>query len=359
MAARVDILVVGGGPAGGAAAAEAARAGAGVVLVEAKRRLGERPHCAEWVPRLLAREVEFPERCVVQTTSNMVTIGPGFEASTPAPGFILDRGRFDHGLGEQAAGAGADIRCGARLVAWDQGAATLKGPWGLEKIRADLVIAADGAASTVRRLMGLKAPRRLTGVGVEVPLVRPLDDTQVHFNPRWRHGYAWLFPKGPVANLGLGLLEIRPGEAREALEDFRLEMIRREVIRPGCLGRSVGAIAVDGPEKSLIHDRVILTGDAAGLTHPITGAGIPQAVISGREAGRAAAAFIDQGDQAVLSAHDGNILDLYGATLAWGLGKRRHLENNWTSEPFPDLIAGTWPAFRKYRENYHGRGRGA
>ncbi len=40
---------------------------------------------------------------------------------------------------------------------------------------------------------------------------------------------------------------------------------------------------------------MIFCGDAAGLTHPITGAGIPQAAFSGDLAGRATAAAVKAG----------------------------------------------------------------
>ena len=355
MIRKVDILVAGGGPAGCAAASAAAEIGAEVLLVESKRRLGERPHCAEWTPRLLVREVDFPERCIVQTTDNMISIGPGFEKITPAPGFVLDRGRFDHGLGEKAALAGAEIRSGTRLAGWDHGIATLKGPWGTEKIKAAVLIAADGASSLVRRLTGLRPARRLTGIQEEVVLTTSLKDTRIYFDPAWRFGYAWLFPKGPVANLGLGMMESRPGEAREALEAFKKEMLAQGLIRRGCLGRSVGAIAVDGPGRTLVHDSVILAGDAAGLTHPITGAGIPQAVVSGRDAGRAAATRLDGGGEQSMAKYNENTLDLYGHSLTWARERRRLLETGWDNRPFRELIKQTWPAFREYREKNRGR----
>ena len=77
--AGIDVLVVGGGPAGAMAARAAVKAGARTRLIEAKRRVGSLPHCAEFVPKLLAREVDIPGRAKVQAVKGMDTRvwGPG------------------------------------------------------------------------------------------------------------------------------------------------------------------------------------------------------------------------------------------------------------------------------------------
>ena len=45
-----DLLVVGAGPAGSRAAMRAASNGLQVILIDSKPRIGERPHCGEFVP---------------------------------------------------------------------------------------------------------------------------------------------------------------------------------------------------------------------------------------------------------------------------------------------------------------------
>ncbi len=348
-----QVLVVGGGPAGACAARAAAEAGARVLLIEAKRRLGSPPHCAEYVPRLLTREVEFPARSVAWPVENMVTRLSDQTINTAAPGYILDRDRFDRGLAEAAASAGAEIRVGIRLIRIDGPNLIVRGPRGEETVTPDVVVAADGAASGLRRLAGRPTPKRLTGVQMQVPLVQNLNHTLVLFNPAWRYGYAWLFPKETTANLGLGFLETAPGQAWAALEELSDSLQEERLIKAGSLSRSVGAIVVEGPyyplaEHELFPFPVLFAGDAAGLTHPITGAGIPQAVISGQSAGRAAAGYVRSGDTDEFNSYEREMKSRFGRTLNQAGQKRAWLESNWDEGRFIETIKRTWPAFREY-----------
>ncbi|MBU1273896.1 MAG: geranylgeranyl reductase family protein [Proteobacteria bacterium] len=342
MPERVDVLVIGGGPAGALAAKEAAQAGAEVLLIDKKRRFGALPHCAEFVPRLLAREVTFPARSQVQPVEGMLTVLEGDEIFTPGPGWILDRQVFDHGLVLAAAQAGARVWAGAKLMGregetWEiqRGAERLR-------VRPGAVVAADGAASLTARLAGWPSQALMAGVQMQVPLARPLERTQVYLEPAFRHGYAWLFPRDQAANLGLGCrVEAKP---MRLLEELRARLIGQGLVLPGVLALTGGAIPVGGPRPELARQKVLLAGDAAGLTHPVTGAGIPQAVFSGLEAGRAAARLAggqaEAGDE-----YQQEISTRYGGHLARGVATRQEMEQGWDGGGFAELMARTWPAW--------------
>ena len=79
---------------------------------------------------------------------------------------------------------------------------------------------------------------------------------------------------------------------------------------------------------------------------PKHGAGIPQAVFSGRLAGAAAAALAGGNREAgQVYAHE--LLLRYVRTLSAGLTARGRQEAQWDGPDFAGLMAGTWPAWGK------------
>ena len=126
---------------------------------------------------------------------------------------------------------------------------------------------------------------------VTVPLNAAHDATDIFLSADIPGGYAWLFPKGGVANLGLGVAPAHRAKLKPLLEALRQRLIAEGRIGTDILGHTGGAIPVGGMTGAhgMLGERVaLLAGDAAGLVNPVTGAGIPAAVISGRMAGEAA-----------------------------------------------------------------------
>ena len=72
MKEKVDVLVVGLGPAGGAEALAAAQAGLRVAAVERRKEIGVPVQCAEFIPLPLARYA-VPEGVLQQRIQGMVS----------------------------------------------------------------------------------------------------------------------------------------------------------------------------------------------------------------------------------------------------------------------------------------------
>ncbi|MDQ3974046.1 MAG: NAD(P)/FAD-dependent oxidoreductase, partial [Actinomycetota bacterium] len=307
---RCDVLVVGAGPGGCVTALVLARAGARVVLVD-KASFPRDKACGDLVGprgvRLLddlgiatPGALEITGMRVVGPTGRVVD-HPRHRGRTYADhGIILPRARFDAGLLEAAREAGAEFRRGSATT-------TIVGRHGLEgfalsdrsQVRADVVVGADGALSTVARMAGLVRPEvALWGLALRWYVDADADvPTIVLWEPQpWRAlpGYGWLFP-GPDgrANVGLGigvLHDRRAGAALPRLVEPFLGDLRRSGLltsRPDAATRRGAWLRLGMVGAVPARDRILLVGDAAGLVNPLQGEGIWEAMGSGRAAAEA------------------------------------------------------------------------
>ena len=343
-----DVLVVGAGPAGSCAARVAAQGGARVLLVEKRLQVGLPVQCAEFVPWQLAHRVPIPARCIAQTIQQMRTVLPdGSVVDKPAAGMILDRALWDKHLAVLAHQAGAELRTGWTATEYDGHDLLLRHGPREARIQAQVIVGADGPHSTVAGWVGQSQSNLVHGAEVEIVLPGPREQTEIYFDPLYRGGYGWLFPKGDTANVGVAVNVQMGGRLGPALEHLleRLGLSRAAVV--GTLG---GAAPVGGPVDQLQAGNIVLVGDAAGLTHPITGGGIAPAVLSGQMAGQAAAQVVAGQDVAALQHYPQEWEATMGAALRQAVANRRYLNSRWSDDPavLSDLIRETWIAFAAY-----------
>ena len=346
-----DVLVVGLGPGGGAAAAAAAEQGARVIAIDKKRRVGEPVQCAGFIPLPLGGYARG-EGVLQQRVSGMRSLLPsGAVQESPFPGLMIERAAFDQALAARAEEAGAALRLATTLLSVDfrrRIAQVVDGDRRRE-IRYRVLLAADGPLSKVARLLGLPPQRVAHSRQYTVPLSRGLTDTQVWLSPAYPGGYAWLFPRGQSANLGLGIDEEFGRNLKAPLDALHRTLVAAGVVRAEILHRTGGAIPLGGLRKSLVAGDVLFVGDAAGLTHPVTGAGIGAAVLSGEEAGRVAARHA-AGEPLALAGYDEAMRDLFGPTLERALRVRESLRRVWAT-PAAALDENQrrgWIAFDEY-----------
>ncbi|MBU2718844.1 geranylgeranyl reductase, partial [Acidithiobacillus ferridurans] len=131
-------------------------------------------------------------------------------------------------------------------------------------VRPRLLIGADGPHSLVAEAVGLPHQEVVYTRQYTVPLLRPYADTDIFLSDTFPGGYGWLFPRGPVANLGLGADRRFEDNLKLPLEQLHRQMVARGIIGEAVLGRTGGAIPVGGIRR-MVHGNVVLAGDAAGL----------------------------------------------------------------------------------------------
>lgn len=347
-----DVLVLGLGPAGSRAAAAAAAKGLRVVALDRRAAPGRPVQCAEFVPALLDQEIAGLPALSAQRVARMLThVAGGAAEETPQfPGRMIDRAAFDARLATAAAAAGAECRWGiaARAIAADGAVRASDG--GL--LRPRVLVGADGPRSLAGRAIGQVNRDLVETRQIAVALAEPQDATEIFLSADYPGGYAWLFPKGRIANLGLGLVP----EARERLKPL-LGAIHRDLVAAGRVGARAcrltgGAIPVGGRLRAtgrLGASAVLLAGDAAGLTNPVTGAGIAAAVQSGGVAGEAAASWL-AGCKAALADYEDELAELFDLALGRALARRRALLACYRGGRGPDAVAlrAGWIAYPEY-----------
>lgn len=327
MAQSVDVLVIGLGPAGACAAAEAARRGCHVVAVDRKREPGRPVQCAEFVPAGIGAEARRLAESVRQPIRAMMTyVESGApDARKDFSGCMLDRAAFDAALVAAAVQAGAHCRMGTnvRSIAPDGRVEFADG----RRTAATVVVGADGPRSAVGRRIGQVNRQLLETRQITVPLRRRHEATDIFLSAGIPGGYGWLFPKGEVAHVGAGVNSAHRARLKEIVAGLHAALVENRRVGTGILGRTGGAIPAGGmlkPWGSLGGTLALLAGDAAGLTNPVTGAGIAAAVYSGRLAGETAAAWV-AGDRGAGADYEDELRCVFQAALDRAVRRRQEL----------------------------------
>jgi geranylgeranyl reductase family protein len=350
----VDVLVVGLGPAGASAAAVAGRGGLEVLCVERKQQVGVPVQCAEYVPLPLAKHTRAAGVLQQRVAGMRSVLHSGTAVHSDFPGLMVDRAVFDQTLVAEARSQGVECWLGARLLSVDarRGEARVRTQQDESTIGYRLLIAADGPHSPVAESLGLAALDSIGTRQYTVPLLRPCTDTEVWLSDAYPGGYAWLFPKGLLANLGIGMDKVLEKDMKRPLDALHRQLIDAGRVGADILSHTGGAIPVGGLRETLAVGNVLFVGDAAGLTHPITGAGIAAAVQSGERAGEAAVQWLRGGRETALAEFEEDIRDQFGPSLRHALARRHWLRERWRTEAaaMDETQRAGWVAFPEYFE---------
>ncbi len=303
------MIVVGAGPAGCAAAAAVliAHPGARILMLDRAEFPRDKP-CGDGIAfeagEVLAglgfdTDAVFAGMPPVPRLRLRSPAGVLVDRMLPDAVHVVPRAVFDARLVGDITRRGVELR---RHTVRD----VLSGPDEVlldNRLRAGIVIGADGAESTVRRCVAAAQRRAapvalaIRGYAAELP---GQAGTQVITltGERWP-AYAWSFPLGDGrANVGYGeLLGSRP-VTRAHLLGRMTELLPGVEAHPAQL--RAHRLPLSSGRPAIPAGRVLLVGDAQSLINPLTGEGIFYAVSSGALAGRAAAQALQSGVDAGL-----------------------------------------------------------
>jgi len=248
--------------------------------------------------------------------------------------YCLERKIFDRTLAQKAAMAGAEVMVKTRATGLLRSNGSVTGIKAMymgetHEIKADIVIGADGIESKVGRWGGidtsLKPGDIETGVQFLVSNIDPGEYNKFYLGEKYAPGgYQWVFPKGEnTANVGLGILGSKSGNIRaiSLLQRFlEINMPQAKIVE-----MVVGGVPVSGPIKQTMINGLILVGDAARQSDPLTGGGITNAMDAGKMAGEVCIKAKEKGDYSVKTLKEYE--DRWRASIGKELAKSLQVKN--------------------------------
>lgn len=342
-----DVVVVGGGPSGSTAATDLARLGRRVMLLD---RAGRIKPCGGAIPPAAMAEFQLPEDILVAKINCARMISPsGVAVDMPiSGGFVgmVDREQFDEWLRCRASLAGAVRVTGKyesisrdsagyaivhyRVTSPGESSESEDSATFVEhKVRARLVIGADGAQSQVARQEVEAASEKHFVYAYHEIVDAPRDPSGAGYDSRrcdvYYQGkispdfYGWVFPHGQTASVGMGTAH-KGFSIRGATADLRAAAGLKDA-------RTVRREGAPIPLKPLSRwdngRDVILAGDAAGVVAPASGEGIYYAMLGGRFAAEAGHQFLASRNPVALKSARKRFMKAHGRVF-WILGIMQH-----------------------------------
>ncbi|MBC8205237.1 NAD(P)/FAD-dependent oxidoreductase [bacterium] len=311
IADKWDLIVIGGGPAGCVAAKTAAEKGVRTLLLERKREFGVPVRCGEAVADIeeLTDFIELDRKWIDNSGNIGRIIAPNglvlptiFEHNWG----VLNRKVFDYQLSLQAAEAGAVLRnrCNVTGLQRENGEVSIKyeSSGKCFQIKAPIVIGADGVESRVSRWAGLNINLPLSEVTAcfQYTLshrnIDSIDHLDAYFGSKTAPGgYAWIFPKCQgLANVGIAVSG--DNTVDRSAKDYLDEFVETHFPGASYLSSTAGCFPSRMLPKRIVADGVMLAGDAAYQTAPLTGGGIIWGMWGGKLAGETAVKAIEKDD---------------------------------------------------------------
>ena len=292
MTTDADVIISGAGPAGSIAAYELARRGVSVLLLE-KSQFPRYKVCGGGLTHKILQEIPFDVSTVFETQIHTIVFSSGFKEvfarTSPEPMiYCTMRDQLDAHLLEKAIIAGARVRYEDKVLEVKQDPISATVITSKGTLRSKLVIGADGATSAVARSAGL-SENIMPGLAWEAEVkadtntVKAFSKTVFLDWGAFPGGYGWVFPKGDHFSIGVG----GPASLSKWMMPYYKNFIEYldtgsglQVIETTSLKSWPIPVRI---RKSMFHNgRILVAGDAGGLTDPLTGEGIYYAIRSGK-----------------------------------------------------------------------------
>jgi geranylgeranyl reductase family protein len=286
-----DIAIIGAGPAGASSAYHSNKFGLSTILFE-KETLPRHKACGGAVALHVQEILDFSISPVVERKISKMFISIGlkkyFISDFKRPFvYMVMRDKFDYYLIEQAKNTGTTIKDNCSLLGIKKGN---NGNYIIKttnlEVEAKYIIGADGANSTVRKLVSAP-PSQNTFIAID----REVYSDKLYLN-KWKEtlfldfaclpsGYAWAFPKKNNYSTGAGTSKKFSKMLKTYYKQFT-NRYQNELNFQKTFIEQGHPLPVRKKGEKIVFDNIIFVGDAAGLIDPMSGEGIYYAIRSGQ-----------------------------------------------------------------------------
>ncbi|MGC8817009.1 MAG: geranylgeranyl reductase family protein [Candidatus Hadarchaeum sp.] len=319
---ETDVVIVGAGPAGCFAGKILAEHGLRVKIVEEHAEVGRPACCAGIVGLEGIRELGIkPGKWILGRLRGVRIYPPSNEPVELTRGkveaAVINRANFDLSLAEAAIKAGAELYLNTKClgVNFDGGPVVKTDRGG--KLKASVVMGADGPLSAVARSLGLLVKNSYIKCA-QVETVADLDDdvAEVFLDKNFAPGFfGWLVKAGDVARLGLGTTTGNPVRLLKTFL-YKHPVISRRVGK--MLTHQCAKVIPECMSRRIQEKTVILVGDAAGQVKPLTGGGIYIGLSCAKIAAETVIKAFDQGSFDELDNYPRAVMRKFGTEFTIG-----------------------------------------
>ncbi len=292
-----DIIIIGAGPGGSVAAKVASENGYSTCTLE-KELLGEKGRykaCGGAAAWELIEEINYPEEKIGRVIESLeLHHVDGESYSKKGKGAVVWRSTFDKFLTDMAVDSGALIKDNELMINVEKVEDFYEISTNKDKYTAKYVIAADGVSSPTLKLLGWPF---FKSQDVILTITKEMKTTKSYIDKILGHdtvhlffgikdlipvGYAWLFPKTDKITVGWGNQIDLVKNSRKEFEKFWMLPYVKEALKNSTMEIFKPHLIPVGVRPKLYEDNVFAVGDAGGMVDPISGKGIPYAMMSGQ-----------------------------------------------------------------------------
>jgi geranylgeranyl reductase family protein len=292
-----DIIIIGAGPGGSFAAKAAAENGYSSCILEkeALKENGRYKACGGAIAWELVKEIDYPENKIARVIESLeLHHVDGDTFSKKGKGGVVWRATFDKYLTDLAVNSGAILKEKEPMVEVEKKDGLYVITSNKDKYSAKYVIAADGVNSqTLKKLnwpyfaseniiLTITEERKTSKSSIN----QHLGSDAVHLFFGIKNlitvGYAWLFPKEDKITVGWGNQINLVKNSRVEFKKFTSLPFVNQALKNSTLEIFKPHLIPVGLRPKLYDDNVFAVGDAGGIVDPISGKGIPYAMMSGQ-----------------------------------------------------------------------------